>query len=135
MQEVDGEEALRRVFDDAVYDYHVASQSGVQRTGFAYRSGLRVALNPDYAALDVGGVRVGTDLTVIVNDRPLRLLSVHPGVTVDQVLEASGCALHVEGDVPETRTPSTEELLVIREVLDPKGLRFKEVPVPKEETA
>jgi len=77
VQEVDGEEALRRVFDDAIYDYHVASQSGVQRTGFAYRSGLRVALNPDYAALDVGGVRVGTDLSVLVNDRSLRLLSVH----------------------------------------------------------
>jgi hypothetical protein len=69
-------------------------------------------------------------------DRTLRLLSVHPGVTVDQVLEASGCAIHVEGspeDVPVTRTPTTEELLVIREVLDPKGLRFKEVPVPKED--
>ena len=75
--------------------------------------------------------RVVSDLAVLdVNgpDRTLRLLSVHPGVTVDQVLEASGCAIHVEGDVPETRTPTTEELLVIREVLDPKGLRFKEVP-------
>jgi endonuclease/exonuclease/phosphatase family metal-dependent hydrolase len=77
VQEIDGEEALRRVFDDAVYDYHVASQSGVQRTGFAYRSGLRVTQNPDYGALDVGGVRVGTDLTVLVNGRSLRLLSVH----------------------------------------------------------
>ena len=77
VQEIDGEEALRRVFDDAVYDYHVASQSGVQRTGFAYRSGLRVTRNPDYAALDVGGVRVGTDLSVLVNGRSLRLLSVH----------------------------------------------------------
>jgi endonuclease/exonuclease/phosphatase family metal-dependent hydrolase len=77
VQEVDGEEALRRVFDDAVYDYHVASQSGVQCTGFAYRAGLRVIANPDYDALDVGGVRSGTDLTVLVNGRSLRLLAVH----------------------------------------------------------
>lgn len=77
VQEVDGEEALRRVFDDSIYDYHVASQSGVQRTGFAYRSGLRVSRSPDYAELDVGGVRAGTDLTVLVNGRSLRLLSVH----------------------------------------------------------
>ena len=79
-----------------------------------------------------------TDLAVLdVNgpDRTLRLLSTHPGVTVEQVLEASGCAIHVEGSVPQTRVPTTEELLVIREVLDPKGLRFKEVPVPKEESA
>jgi len=83
------------------------------------------------------GVKGITDLAVLdVNgpDRTLRLLSTHPGVTVEQVLEASGCAIHVEGSVPQTRVPTTEELLVIREVLDPKGLRFKEVPVPKEET-
>jgi acyl CoA:acetate/3-ketoacid CoA transferase beta subunit len=57
----------------------------------------------------------------------LRLLSVHPGVGVDDVREASGCVIHVDGKVPETREPTTEELILIREVLDPKGLRFKEV--------
>jgi hypothetical protein len=30
--------------------------------------------------------------------------------------------------VPETRLPTAEELVLIKEVLDPKGLRFKEVP-------
>lgn len=58
----------------------------------------------------------------------LRLLSVHPGVTVDEVLEASGCAIHVDADAATTREPTLEELVLIREVLDPKGLRFKEVP-------
>jgi acyl CoA:acetate/3-ketoacid CoA transferase beta subunit len=61
-------------------------------------------------------------------DDTLRLLSVHPGVTVDDVREASGCEIHVAGDVEETRAPTMEELILIREVLDPKGLRFKEVP-------
>jgi acyl CoA:acetate/3-ketoacid CoA transferase beta subunit len=58
----------------------------------------------------------------------LRLLSVHPGVTVDEVREATGFELAVEGDVPETRLPTLEELIIIREVLDPKALRHKEVP-------
>jgi acyl CoA:acetate/3-ketoacid CoA transferase beta subunit len=60
----------------------------------------------------------------------LRLLSVHPGVTLDEVREASGCDLHVDGDGPvtETRLPTDEELVLVNEVLDPKGLRFKEVP-------
>jgi acyl CoA:acetate/3-ketoacid CoA transferase beta subunit len=73
----------------------------------------------DLAVLDVRGP-----------DDTLRLLSLHPGVTLDQVREASGCELHVHGDgrVPETRLPTTEELVLINEVLDPKGLRFKEVP-------
>lgn len=58
----------------------------------------------------------------------MRLVSVHPGVSVDEVVAATGFALEVPDDVPETRAPSYEELVIIREVLDPKGLRFKEVP-------
>ena len=62
------------------------------------------------------------------SDDTLRLLSVHPGVSVAEVREATGFEIAVDGDVPETRVPTTEELVLIREVLDPKGLRFKEVP-------
>lgn len=61
-------------------------------------------------------------------DHTLRLLSVHPGVTVEEVLAASACEVVVEGGVPETRMPTTEELVLIREVLDPKSLRDREVP-------
>jgi endonuclease/exonuclease/phosphatase family metal-dependent hydrolase len=77
VQEVDGEEALRRVFDPAEYAYHVTSQRDVQRAGFAYRKGLDVELHPDLDALNVGGVRSGADLTLRVNGQSLRLLSVH----------------------------------------------------------
>jgi acyl CoA:acetate/3-ketoacid CoA transferase beta subunit len=63
----------------------------------------------------------------------VRLLSVHPGVTVDEVRENTGFELEVPADVPTSREPSMEELIVIREVLDPKGLRFKEVPAPVSE--
>lgn len=58
----------------------------------------------------------------------LRLLSVHPGVTVDEVRESTGFALDADDEVPTTREPTTEEQVIVREVLDPKGLRFKEVP-------
>jgi hypothetical protein len=57
----------------------------------------------------------------------MRLASVHPGVSVDEVVEATGFALQI-GDVPETRLPTGEELRLIRDVLDPKGLRDREVP-------
>ena len=66
-------------------------------------------------------------------DDTVRLISVHPGVTVAEVQEATGFDLGVTGDVPVTREPTLEELIVIREVLDPKGLRFKEVPKPVED--
>ncbi|WP_109506149.1 CoA-transferase subunit beta [Nocardioides speluncae] len=61
-------------------------------------------------------------------DGTLRLLSVHPGVTTDDVVEASGCPIYIEGDVPETRQPTMSELVLIREVLDPRSLRDREVP-------
>jgi acyl CoA:acetate/3-ketoacid CoA transferase beta subunit len=60
-------------------------------------------------------------------DHSMRLASVHRGVNVDQVVENTGFALVVEGDVPETRPPSDEELRILREVLDPLGISAKEV--------
>ncbi|GAA3353180.1 hypothetical protein GCM10017744_005320 [Streptomyces antimycoticus] len=74
--------------------------------------------------------RVLTDLAVLdfaTPDRSLRLCSVHPGVTVHQVREATGFPLTVPDEVPYTRMPSAEELRLIREVLDPKELRDREV--------
>ncbi len=74
--------------------------------------------------------RVVTDLAVLDLGGPgrtLRLRSVHPGVSVDDVRRASGCALHADGEVPQTRTPTAEELALIREVLDPTNLRDREV--------
>lgn len=61
-------------------------------------------------------------------DRTMRLRSLHPGVTVGQVVEATGFPLHVPDRVPCTREPAPAELRLIREVIDPKALREREVP-------
>lgn len=61
-------------------------------------------------------------------DRTMRLRSLHPGVSVEQVAEATGFALTIPDDVPLTRDPTEAELRLIREVIDPKGLREREVP-------
>jgi acyl CoA:acetate/3-ketoacid CoA transferase beta subunit len=61
-------------------------------------------------------------------DRRMRLASVHPGVRVDDVVDQTGFELAVEGEVPETRAPSAEELRLIRERIDPERLRDREVP-------
>ena len=57
----------------------------------------------------------------------MRLRSVHPGVTVEEIVAATGFDLVVPSDVPDTRTPTPEELELIRDVLDPKGMRDREV--------
>jgi acyl CoA:acetate/3-ketoacid CoA transferase beta subunit len=63
-------------------------------------------------------------------DRSMRLRSVHPGVTVDEVVAATGFELAVPAEVPESRLPTPEELELIREVIDPDGTREREVPDP-----
>ena len=75
--------------------------------------------------------RVVSDLGVFDFNGPnntMRFVSVHPGVTVEEVQAASGFEIHADGEVPQTREPSAGELMLIREMLDPKGLRNREVP-------
>ena len=54
--------------------------------------------------------------------RQMRLLSLHPGVTVDDVAQNTGFEVHVPDDVPATTQPTDEELAQIRR-LDPHNLR------------
>jgi acyl CoA:acetate/3-ketoacid CoA transferase beta subunit len=60
-------------------------------------------------------------------DKVMRIRSVHPGVTVGEIEEATGFDLVVPADVPETRMPTPEELELIRTVLDPGSLRDREI--------
>ena len=41
---------------------------------------------------------------------------------------ASAFEIHASGEVPQTREPSPGELMLIREMLDPRTLREREVP-------
>ena len=75
--------------------------------------------------------RVVTNLAVLDFETPdhrMRIRSVHPGVKPAEVQEATGFELVVPDDVPPTREPTDEELRLLHEVIDPKGLRLKEVP-------
>lgn len=77
LQEIADEAAARRVLDPAVYAFAFADERDTQRTGFAYRKTLRVERHPDVAALDVGAVRRGVDITIELGGLRLRLLGVH----------------------------------------------------------
>ncbi|MFJ8008719.1 CoA-transferase subunit beta [Streptomyces fagopyri] len=80
--------------------------------------------------------RVVSDLGVFdfaTPDRSMRLASLHPGVTVEEVREATGFELSVAADVPYTREPTPLERELIRTVIDPGGARDREVvdPAPR----
>ncbi len=96
------------------YD-RVAPLSAAIRAGYEIR---RVVSN--LAVMDFESSGSGDE------PRRMRLRSVHPGVTVDEVVEATGFELAVPDEVPESRLPTGEELHLIREVLDPRGYRKAE---------
>jgi glutaconate CoA-transferase subunit B len=50
-----------------------------------------------------------------------RLKSVHPGVSVDQVVESTGFEIIVPENVPTTNGPTPEELVLLRTRIDAKG--------------
>lgn len=57
----------------------------------------------------------------------MRLRSLHPGVTTEQVQEATGFeVLLPDGEVPVTPEPSDEQVRVLREEVDPTGMRLRE---------
>jgi acyl CoA:acetate/3-ketoacid CoA transferase beta subunit len=60
-------------------------------------------------------------------DGAMRLVSVHPGVTVDEVVAQTGFELAMAEDVVESRRPTPEELEIMRTFLDPEGLMSREV--------
>jgi acyl CoA:acetate/3-ketoacid CoA transferase beta subunit len=62
------------------------------------------------------------------DDHAMRVRSLHPGVTLAAVEDATGFELVVPNEVPTTRAPTADELRALTEVLDPDGHRGAEVP-------
>lgn len=71
---------------------------------------------------------VVTDLAVLDYDAEgrLKVRSIHPGVEREQVAEATGFDIDM-ADATTTRLPDAQELELIRTVIDPRGLRDREV--------
>ena len=88
-----------RVFVPAV---DVVSGVGYDRNGGRFHDVYRVVTN--LCVLDFGGP-----------GHAMRVVSVHPEVTVDEVVEQTGFPLVIE-DPPVTREPTAEELAIIREL-------------------
>ncbi|QXQ10248.1 CoA-transferase subunit beta [Paeniglutamicibacter sp. Y32M11] len=57
----------------------------------------------------------------------MSVVSMHPGVSVEEIIESTGFELNIPASAPSTRLPDARELQLIREVLDPLQRREKEV--------
>ncbi|HVR88472.1 MAG TPA: CoA-transferase [Candidatus Limnocylindria bacterium] len=92
---------------------HLTNPGFLDGPGARERGGLRGG----------GPRRVLTDKCVFgVDESTARLVvhSIHPGVTADDLREATGFALDVPKHVATTEPPSAEEIRLIREVIDPE---------------
>ena len=75
---------------------------------------------------------VVTNLAVLdfePESKRMRLRSVHPGVSVEQVQEATGFELLLADEVTETPKPTPEQVRLLREVIDPDGMCKREAGV------
>ena len=88
-------------------------RSFVEKLDFTTSVGIRVRV-------------VVTDLGIYhLDDGVMRLDSLHPGVTLDQVRASMGWDPHVADSLAVTPAPTVEELRLIREELDPGGVYTK----------
>jgi len=84
--------------------------------------------NPAYRFVNV--YRVVSNLGVFDFNGPdhqMRAVSLHPGVEADQVRQNTSFEVHELDSAEPTRLPTEHEQKLIREVIDPKSMRDKEV--------
>jgi len=97
--------------------------------------GLLTAEERRNAGLPPGKVKVITELGIFEmneSDRMLHLVSIHPGVELDEVRERTGGELLAADSLRVTEPPTHEQLRQIREEIDPFGIRRLEFVASKD---
>jgi glutaconate CoA-transferase subunit A len=78
------------------------------------------------AGLQPGKVRLITDLGMFELDpeqKRFRLVSIHPGVSLDKIQAQTGGRFMIPEPLPQSEPPSQDQLRLIREEVDPFGIR------------
>lgn len=57
----------------------------------------------------------------------MKVETIHPGVDIETVVKSTGFELIIPDDLKETRPASTREIKLLREKVDPLGVRKLEV--------
>lgn len=94
-----------------------------------FRSGVGFGEGGDSRAkygLPGGGPKlIVTNMAVLdfeETTKRMRIQSIHPGFTIDQIKDNCGFELVIPKDVPLTEPPTKEQVDILRRVLDPKSL-------------
>ena len=82
------------------------------------------------AERDAAGLRGGGPQAVVTNlgilepddNGEMTLIALHPGIEVEQARDNTGWDLKVASQLQVTQPPSADELIILREELDPQGI-------------
>lgn len=89
------------------------------RAGLGYVPERRLGCGPRYLISDLGQFDF--------EGGRMRLISCHPGINIAQIQARTGFELVIAPDVRETPSPTEEELRLLREEIDPLGIRRLEL--------
>jgi acyl CoA:acetate/3-ketoacid CoA transferase beta subunit len=84
-------------------------------SGLGYNPARTHGDGPQFLTSDLG-------LFDYANGR-MRLISYHPGVTIDQIQSRTGFEIEISPEVHETPSPGETELRLLRDEIDPLGIR------------
>ena len=80
-------------------------------------------LKQEHCVCDIAVICNQTDSAI---SHQLRILSLHPGISVQNVIDNTGFELSISDSVSTTMAPTKEQMAII-ESLDSKGLRYKQL--------
>jgi acyl CoA:acetate/3-ketoacid CoA transferase beta subunit len=84
-------------------------------SGLGYSPNRRHGRGPGFLVTDLGEFDYA-------NGR-MRLVTFHPGVTIEHIQSRTGFELEIAPDVRATTPPTAQELHLLRNVIDPSGIR------------
>ena len=103
------------------------------RSGVGFVDGSRPLI--EYGLIGGGPKCVITDLAYLdfnKKERRMQIKTMHSGVSVDQIQENTGFELLKAPELKETKPPTEDEIRILRERVDPLGIRKLEVLTGKE---
>jgi acyl CoA:acetate/3-ketoacid CoA transferase beta subunit len=88
-------------------------------SGMGHHPARKRGAGPQYLITDLGQFDFA--------DGKMRITHIHPGVSMDRIRAKTGFELEIAPQLEETQPPTAEEVRLLREVIDPLGIRKLEL--------
>jgi len=90
------------------------------RSGLGHDANRKTGKGPHYLISDLGQFDFDPE------SGRMRIMSLHPGITTERVVAKTGFELVIPENLPQTVPPTPKEIALLRETIDPLGVRSLE---------